>query len=98
MSNEWGVKHFCENCGIKFYDLSQSPIVCPQCGTSVEIFFSGENQFADDTELLDIDLEVPIEEIKPSGVEVKDEVDNILDDEDTVSLDEIKNVSTQDTE
>lgn len=33
---EWGKKHLCPSCGIKFYDLKRSPIVCPSCGTKVE--------------------------------------------------------------
>jgi uncharacterized protein (TIGR02300 family) len=27
----------CPHCGVKFYDLSKSPIVCPKCGSVVEI-------------------------------------------------------------
>ena len=33
---EWGKKHLCPSCGIKFYDLKRSPIICPSCGTKVE--------------------------------------------------------------
>ena len=29
---EWGVKRLCQSCATKFYDLSRSPIACPQCG------------------------------------------------------------------
>jgi len=29
-----GNKHECFNCGIKFYDLGRSEIVCPSCGTA----------------------------------------------------------------
>ena len=32
---EWGLKHLCENCETKFYDLQRDPIVCPSCGTRV---------------------------------------------------------------
>ena len=28
-----GNKHYCKNCGTRFFDLNTSPIVCPKCGT-----------------------------------------------------------------
>ena len=34
---EWGAKHTCVNCGAKFYDLHRNPIICPKCGTEVEV-------------------------------------------------------------
>jgi uncharacterized protein (TIGR02300 family) len=30
---ELGTKRLCASCGAKFYDLLQSPITCPKCGT-----------------------------------------------------------------
>ena len=32
-NSEWGGKHTCQHCGVKYYDLNRSPIVCPKCGT-----------------------------------------------------------------
>ena len=29
---EWGAKHLC-SCGAKFYDMGNSVVVCPKCGT-----------------------------------------------------------------
>ena len=34
---EWGAKHTCVSCGVKFYDLQRKPIACPKCGTEVEV-------------------------------------------------------------
>ena len=34
--HELGQKHFCTNCGAKFYDLTKSPPTCPKCETVVE--------------------------------------------------------------
>ena len=34
---EWGAKHTCMSCGVKFYDLHRNPIACPKCGTEVEV-------------------------------------------------------------
>lgn len=33
-----GLKRLCGSCGIKFYDLEKSPIICPSCDTK----FTGE--------------------------------------------------------
>ena len=33
---ELGTKRACARCGARFYDLLQSPIACPKCGTVVE--------------------------------------------------------------
>lgn len=30
---EWGIKHECPNCSVRFYDLTKpSPLTCPSCG------------------------------------------------------------------
>ncbi|MGD9846816.1 MAG: TIGR02300 family protein [Variibacter sp.] len=34
---ELGTKRLCPHCGAKFYDLGKDPIVCPKCGSEVEI-------------------------------------------------------------
>ena len=34
--HELGQKHFCTNCGAKFYDLTKSPPTCPKCETVAE--------------------------------------------------------------
>lgn len=31
---EWGTKHTCQSCGVKYYDLNRNPIACPKCGTA----------------------------------------------------------------
>jgi len=28
---EWGVKRTCQGCGAKFYDMQQTPAICPKC-------------------------------------------------------------------
>jgi uncharacterized protein (TIGR02300 family) len=32
-----GTKRLCPHCGAKFYDLDKDPIVCPKCGSEVQI-------------------------------------------------------------
>jgi uncharacterized protein (TIGR02300 family) len=34
---ELGIKRLCASCGVKFYDLSKTPIVCPKCSTVYEV-------------------------------------------------------------
>ena len=34
---EWGAKHTCTACGVKFYDLHRRPIKCPKCGIEIEV-------------------------------------------------------------
>ena len=34
---EWGAKHTCMGCGVKFYDLHRRPITCPKCGTEIVV-------------------------------------------------------------
>ena len=33
---EWGRKRICQACGKKFYDLKNSPIMCPYCGVEFD--------------------------------------------------------------
>ncbi|WP_082130304.1 FYDLN acid domain-containing protein [Kiloniella spongiae] len=34
---EWGSKRTCLSCKAKFYDFKKSPIVCPKCGTELDL-------------------------------------------------------------
>lgn len=34
---EWGAKHVCENCDLKYYDMQRTPIACPSCGEKAVI-------------------------------------------------------------
>ncbi len=33
---EWGLKRTCQSCGLKFYDMTRSPILCPSCGATFD--------------------------------------------------------------
>ena len=33
---EWGSKRVCPGCGVKYYDLSRTPILCPKCGVGFD--------------------------------------------------------------
>jgi uncharacterized protein (TIGR02300 family) len=32
----WGQKRICSSCGARFYDLQREPLVCPNCGATVD--------------------------------------------------------------
>ena len=32
---DWGLKHTCQECGAKYYDMGRSPISCPLCGATL---------------------------------------------------------------
>lgn len=34
---EWGTKRTCTGCGAKFYDFSNTPILCPACGVEFQV-------------------------------------------------------------
>jgi uncharacterized protein (TIGR02300 family) len=34
---EWGAKHICEGCGLKYYDMQRKPITCPSCGKKAAV-------------------------------------------------------------
>ena len=100
---EWGIKRICQACGKKFYDLKNSPIICPSCGAefdskdysrtkkgkSISLKASVEN---------DVDLTQDIESIDDneidSDVEVVNDDDPLLeinkDDQNVISDDEIE--------
>ena len=33
----WGKKHFCAECGAKFYDMKRTLVTCPACSAKVKI-------------------------------------------------------------
>ena len=99
--DEWGQKHRCE-CGAKFYDLRRKEIVCPVCGKVMEHAKTEphekekaesvkESTAKDDADSPDVADDI----LDDSEISIDDDV---LDDgeEDSVPLDDIKNVSTED--
>lgn len=103
---EWGIKRVCPTTGKRFYDLNKTPIVSPYTGEVVE-FDNGakaRTMVADkadaettskeaeskDDDVLEDDADV-------AGVDLGDDfLDDDDDDEDTVPLEEIADVATND--
>jgi len=102
---EWGVKRVCPETGKRFYDLNKTPVVSPYTGEVVEIDTgnksrtmvadkedanskSKQEDVVEGDELLDDDDDT-------SNVDLGDDVLED-DDEDTVPLEEIADVATND--
>ena len=99
---EWGIKHRCEECGAKFYDLLREPIKCPLCG---KVKDGPKHEVVDDAELEGASPDTVVKD-PAEAPDVDDDIlddddialeDDVLDDDsDTVPLEDIKNVATED--
>ena len=103
---EWGTKRLCPTTGKRFYDMNRTPIISPYTGDVVELDSSKTRMIAADAEdaattkakaatAMDDDDQV----VDDDDVDV-DLDDDLLDDddadEDTVPLEEIADVTTND--
>lgn len=104
---EWGTKRVCLTSGKRFYDLNKNPIVSPYTGEILELDAGKSRMIATDAEdaatLKAKQAEEKAEDITLDGDETADADlgDDVLDDDDddddeTVSLDEIADVTTND--
>ena len=102
---EWGVKRVCPTTGKRFYDLNKSPIVSPYTNEVVELDQNKNRMIAADAADMstlrdkeaDVDSEDIVLEEDDDDVEVN-LADDILEDdeEDTVPLEEIADMSSDD--
>ena len=102
---EWGTKRLCPTSGKRFFDLNKNPIVSPYTGEIVEIDNSKTRMIAADAEdavtakakEAETDEDVVLADDDDIDVDLGDDVLED-DEEDTVSLDEIADVSNEDNE
>ena len=102
---EWGVKRVCPTTGKRFYDLNKSPIVSPYSNEVVELYQNKNRMIAADAADMstlrdkeaDVDSEDIVLEEDDDDVEVV-LADDILEDdeEDTVPLEDIADISSDD--
>ena len=102
---EWGVKRVCPTTGKRFYDLNKSPIVSPYTNEVVELDQNKNRMIAADaadmSTVRDKEAELESEDIvleeDADDVEVN-LADDILEDdeEDTVPLEDIADMSSDD--
>ncbi|MEO0894124.1 MAG: TIGR02300 family protein [Pseudomonadota bacterium] len=103
---EWGVKRLCPTTGKRFYDLNKSPIVSPYTGEVVNLDTGKSRSITADAEDAetkkmkgaDVEADVLEDDEEDIDVDLGDDVLDDDDDEDNVSLDEIADVSDEDTE
>jgi len=107
-NEEWGTKRLCPTTGKRFYDLNKSPIVSPYTGEVLEVDAAKSRMIAADAEdaVTAKAKEAKVEDddddiIDDDDVDVDlddDILDDDDDDEDTVPLDDIADVVTNDDE
>ncbi|KAJ04442.1 TIGR02300 family protein [Sulfitobacter mediterraneus] len=101
---EWGTKRLCPTTGKRFYDLNKNPIVSPYTGEALEVDASKSRMIAADAEDA-VTAKAKEAEVDEDAILDDDDVDvelddDILDDDDddsdTVPLDDIADVASDD--
>jgi uncharacterized protein (TIGR02300 family) len=107
---EWGTKRICPTTGKRFYDLNKSPIVSPYTGEVVDIESARRKSVASvasravpekDDEVLVDDLDTDDDLLVADDNDDSDDDDDDLledDSDDTVSLDDLADVSAPEDE
>ena len=103
---EWGTKRLCPTSGKRFFDLNKNPIVSPYTGEIVEVDNSKTRMIAADAEdavtakakEAKVEDDAVLEEDDDADVDLGDDILDDEEDDDTVSLDEIADVSNEDNE
>lgn len=102
-NEEWGVKRVCPTTGKRFYDLNKDPIVSPYTGEVVTLNTGKSRMIEADAEDA---ASMKAKENADSDADVLDDDDDVDldlgddvlddDDEDTVPLEEIADVASED--
>ena len=101
---EWGVKRVCPTTGKRFYDLNRSPIVSPYTGEVVELDTSKTKMIAADAEDMsskenkaaDLDAEDVVLDEEDVDVDLGDDLLEEDDEDETVPLEEIADMPSED--
>lgn len=106
---EWGVKRVCPSCSTRFYDLQNDPMTCPSCahefslesltGTKSRTMQADKPDAQNKENTLETEDDVILnDDEEESDVDLGDDVLEEDEDEDTVSLDELADVASEDTD
>ena len=103
---EWGVKRLCPTTGKRFYDLNKNPIISPYTGEVVELATGKTRSITPDAEdaetkklkTSDADKSTDLLDDDDVDVDLDDDILEDDDDDDDVSLDEIVDVASDDTD
>ena len=101
---EWGVKRVCPTTNKRFYDLNRSPIVSPYTGEVVELDTSKTKMIAADAEdmsskankVADLDAEDVVLDEEDVDVDLGDDLLEEDDEDDSVPLEEIADMPSED--
>ncbi len=101
---EWGVKRLCPTTGKRFYDLNKSPIVSPYTGEVVEVSTSKSRSIIADAEDAETKktkeaaakAEGSVIDEEDVDVDIEDDLLTEDDEEESVSLDDIADVASED--
>jgi uncharacterized protein (TIGR02300 family) len=104
---EWGVKRLCPNCSTRFYDLQKDPMTCPLCGHEFDLeallnpkgrsAISKKDESAPEADVTDDIDDTDVLDDEDTDVDLGDDLLEEEDD-DTVSIEEIADVPTNDEE
>ena len=106
---EWGAKRLCIKCKKKFYDLNMDPMTCPECGASFTLdeMLGNKTRITKDPsptskgkenvkEIVVDDIDEDAILLDDNNDDMPDDLDETLleeDDDETVSFEEITDVS-----
>ena len=96
-----GRKQRCASCGIKFYDLKKSPVVCPSCGTEFDpetLLKSRRGRVASKDEAAKAPAKADEDVSDDDLIEKSDEEEFENDDEVLSSEDDLITISSDDDE
>lgn len=104
-NQEWGVKRVCPTTGKRFYDLNKTPIISPYTGEVVaadtgksrSITADAEDAATRKAKAAETDVDADVLDDAEPDVDLGDDVLE-EDDDDAVSLEEIADVSDEDTD
>ena len=104
---EWGVKRLCPNCSTRFYDLQKDPMTCPLCGHHFDLesllnpksraSITKKDESAPEADVSDDIDDTDVLDDEDTDVDLGDDLLEEEDD-DTVSIEEIADVPTNDEE
>ncbi|MEM7679669.1 MAG: FYDLN acid domain-containing protein [Pseudomonadota bacterium] len=93
-----GLKRVCSECGSRFYDMNNRPIVCPSCGTE----FTGEMKVknrrgrAANTDTVDKTKKVTEDQAKNADQSAADDEDELEDDDEDAEIVNLDDVDEDD--
>lgn len=96
----WGLKHSCMACQCRFYDLEQTPAVCPRCGATCdsEALFRNRRGKAAAASKDPVVVDPGLTDLEdPAGLDPDNADDDIVPDLETEDSEEILSLTDEDS-